>query len=118
MITVDLDLAEEFRAAQLDFCAELRRTTDYNPSRFEQQVRARDGEGAVRFTRDLIVRGPVEGSLGYQHMVRIGRAHQTVEYQVLLPRWRPLFDRAVREAALFRLRYTGVAVPDELVQIR
>lgn len=108
MIITDLALADAFRAEQLDFCAELRRETDYNPARFEQQVRARDGEGAVKFSRDLIVRGPLEGSLGYQHMLRIGRARQTVEFQALAPRWRPLFDRAVRDAALFRLRYTGV----------
>ena len=39
-----MSLADEFRQAQLDVCAELRRDTPYNPSRFEQGIRERQME--------------------------------------------------------------------------
>lgn len=52
-----MSLADEFRQAQLDVCAELRRETPYNPNRFEQGIRDATGDQAVAFTRRLVVNG-------------------------------------------------------------
>lgn len=97
-----VSLADEFRQAQLDICAELRRDTPYNPSRFEQAVRATDGPGAVAFTRRLIVTGG-EGASGYRRMCELDRKHQTIEAQVVEPYWAQLFDRDTIAAAQWRL---------------
>lgn len=97
-----MSLADEFRQTQLDVCAELRRDTSYNPSRFEQSVRDTDGAGAVAFTRRLIVTGG-EGASGYRRMCELGRKHQTIEAQVVDPHWAELFDRDTIAAARWRL---------------
>lgn len=97
-----MSLADEFRQAQLDVCAELRRNTPYNPSRFEQGIRDATGDQAVAFTRRLIVNGGL-GATGFWRMRKLGRQHQTIEAQVVDPHWAELFDQATIDAAQWRL---------------
>lgn len=77
---VPVSLADEFRQAQLDVCAELRRDTPYNPSRFEQGIRDGTGDQAVAFTRHLVVNDG-EGATGFWRMRKLGRKHQTTRHR-------------------------------------
>lgn len=97
-----MSLADEFRQAQLDVCAELRKETSYSPSRFEQGIRDSTGDQAVAFTRHLVVNGG-EGATGFWRMRKLGRKHQTIEAQVVDPHWSELFDIQTIGAAQWRL---------------
>ncbi|WP_226353759.1 hypothetical protein [Pseudonocardia sp. ICBG601] len=109
-----MTLADEFRAAQLAFCEELRDSDDgYTPTRFEPIVRAGTGDDAVAFATRLVEHAPEDGTAGFRRMLQIGRGQQTLEYQVLLERWRPLFDRRTLDVARWRLQQNGIAPPSE-----
>ena len=111
-----MTLADDFRQSQLDVCTELIRDTPYRPARFLHEIGQRTGEGTVDFTCQLIVQ-PVVSSSGFRRMIDLGRPTQTIEHQVLLDHWRPLFaDRPdVLEMARWRLEHHGVTPPDTVV---
>ncbi|WP_132431848.1 hypothetical protein [Pseudonocardia endophytica] len=115
-----MTLADEFRQSQLDVCAELIRDTPYRPTRFLHEIGQHTGDEAVEFTCRLIMQ-PVISSSGFRRMLALDRATQTIEYQVLLEQWRPLFGERpddVLDMARWRLTHHGVTPPDAVVAQR
>jgi hypothetical protein len=66
--------------------------------------------GAATAARQLLASGDIQ--YGFRRLVEAGRPDLTVEWSVLLPRWRQLFDEQYRDAARWRLQQVGVDPPE------
>lgn len=65
--------------------------------------------GAAEAARRLLVSGDIQ--TGFERLVNAGRPDLTVEWAVLDPKWRTLFDEQHREAARWRLRQAKIEPP-------
>jgi hypothetical protein len=63
--------------------------------------------GAAAAARRLLISGDIQS--GFERLIQMGRADLTVEYAVLQPRWRDLFEEQHREAARWRLQQAGAS---------
>jgi hypothetical protein len=64
---------------------------------------------AAEAARRLVVSGDIQ--TGFGRLVEAGRPELTIEWEILNPRWDPLFSEQHREAARWRLRQAGVEPP-------
>jgi 5-methylcytosine-specific restriction enzyme A len=67
--------------------------------------------GAVEAAKHLLVSGDIQ--YGFRRLIEEGRPDLTVEWSVLLPRWRQLFSDQYRDAARWRLHQAGVKPPED-----
>ena len=66
--------------------------------------------GAVDAARRIIISGDIQS--GFERLIAIGHAEWTVEWEVLNPKWRPLFSDQHLDAARWRLVQVGVTPPN------
>jgi hypothetical protein len=67
--------------------------------------------GAVAAAKQLLVIGDIQ--YGFRLLIEEDRPDLTVEWSVLLPRWRQLFSDQYRDAARWRLQQAGVEPPED-----
>jgi len=100
----DEDGYERATWAAIEECKHLGRR--YDPAIWIGMVRR---SGAVAAAKHLLVSGDIQ--YGFRRLVEEGRPDLTVEWSVLLPRWRRLFSDQYRDAARWRLQQAGVEPP-------
>lgn len=82
-------------------------TPPYHPTAWIAMVQR---WGAAEAARRVVSRGDIHE--GFQRLIDAGRPDLTVEWSMLSPRWRGLFDAGHRDAAQWRLRQAGVDVSE------
>lgn len=92
--------------AAIEECKHLRRR--YDPAIWIGMVRQ---SGAVEAAKHLLVSGDIQ--YGFRRLIEEGRPDLTVEWSVLLPRWRQLFSDQYRDAARWRLQQADVDPPED-----
>ena len=92
----------QFTRAVMDGVQKSMRELDYTPTRFLEMV----GEMGAVLTAKQLVNSPTV-SEGYTRLWEERRLELTVEYEVLQPRFRPLFSDAERAKARTRLDAYG-----------
>jgi hypothetical protein len=102
----DEDAYERETWAAIEECKHLKRR--YDPAIWAGMVRQ---SGAVAAARHLLVSGDIQ--YGFRRLIEEGRPDLTVEWSVLLPRWRRLFSEQYRAAARWRLQQAGVQPPED-----
>jgi hypothetical protein len=102
----DEDAYERATWAAIEECKHLGRR--YDPAIWIGMVRR---SGAVEAAKHLLVSGDIQ--YGFRRLIDEGRPDLTVEWSVLLPRWRQLFSDQYREAAQWRLQQAGVKPPQD-----
>jgi len=81
----------------------------YDPTAWTRMI---ERHGATEAAVRLVTSGDVLS--GFSRLVALGRPDLTIEAAVLDPAWRPLFrNRAVREAARWRLQSAGHEAPPD-----
>jgi hypothetical protein len=65
--------------------------------------------GATEAARRLVVSGDIQ--TGFGRLVQAGRPELTIEWEILNPKWNPLFSEPHREASRWRLRQAGIEPP-------
>lgn len=102
----DEDAYERASWAAIEECKHLSRR--YDPAIWIGMVRQ---SGAVAAAKQLLVSGDIQ--YGFRRLIEEGRPDLTVEWSVLLPRWRQLFSDQYRDAARWRLQQAGVEPPED-----
>lgn len=102
----DEDAYERATWATIEECKQLK--PRYDPTIWIGMVRQ---SGAVAAAKHLLVSGDIQ--YGFRRLVEEGRPDLTVEWSVLLPRWRQLFTGQYRDAAHWRLQQAGVEPPED-----
>lgn len=74
------------------------RSLGYPPSIWQDLVVSK---GAVQASKDLVVASKVQP--GFKKLIKMGRPDLTVEFLVMQPEYRPLFEEKHIQAAEFRL---------------
>jgi hypothetical protein len=97
-----MTLEEEFHAECVRAVDELR-SLKYVPTAWIHMMNGPGGAAAA--ARRLLVSGDIQS--GFERLIRMGRADLTVEYAVLQPRWRDIFEDQHRQAARWRLQQAG-----------
>jgi hypothetical protein len=64
---------------------------------------------AAEAARRLVVSGDIQ--TGFGRLVQAGRPELTIEWEILNPRWDPLFSDQHRGAARWRLRQAAIQPP-------
>jgi hypothetical protein len=86
--------------------------TDYNANRWRQSMNQNTGAQASIM---LIRAGRGHPQTGFLRLLEIRQVERSVEYSVLRPRWRPIFEwfPDVMDTARRILKQKGVMPPDE-----
>jgi hypothetical protein len=102
----DRDSYERATWAAIEECKHL--SHRYDPTIWIGMVRR---SGAVEAAKQLLASGDIQ--YGFRRLIEEGRPDLTVEWSVLLPRWRQLFSDQYREAARWRLQQAGAKPPED-----
>lgn len=100
-------LESEFRAVceiAIETC--LRLSPPYRPTIWKGMITTL---GAAEAARRLVVNGDIQA--GFGRLVQAGRPELTIEWEILNPRWDPLFSEQHRAAARWRLQQAGIEPP-------
>lgn len=103
--STDEDAYELATWAAIEECKHLRHR--YDPTIWIGMVRQ---SGAVGAAKHLLVSGDIQ--YRFRRLIEEGRPDLTVEWSVLLPRWRALFSDQYRDAARWRLQ-AGLEPPED-----
>jgi hypothetical protein len=90
--------------AAIQACTDLR--PPYRPTVWIGMI---NNVSAAEAARRLVVSGEIQ--TGFGRLVDTGRSDLTIEWELLNPRWDPLFSEQHREAARWRLRQAGIQPP-------
>ncbi len=94
-------MEKAFTTAMLGIYDSARRECNYNATYFQRMVLERGGVGAAK---QLLSTGPDDFAKGFTELYLCGRLCISMEYLVLQPEWRGLFEYEERVTAWKRLK--------------
>ena len=97
-----MSLEKEFEAAMYKLAGDIQEEFHITPSRFLQLLSRKGGVGTAKY-----LLAPDEPQSGFTTLWESGRYDLSVEYHVIMEKWRPLFTEEERQKAINRLRENG-----------